>query len=670
MIGIGIDTGGTFTDAVVYDMEQQKILCSGKTLTTKSHLEDCIAAVLDLLEPEYVKQAEMLALSTTLATNACLEDKGSRAKILMIGMNPECMPNLREVYGAYGFRDPEELIFIEGKPEHLFEQPKEPDWKELEEKAPAWFAQCGAVGVLQAFPRANGGRFEKTAKDILKKKLGVPVTTACEMSDEVDVLRRGAGTLLNTRLIPLIAEFFQAVKHVMQERNMEMPLALMRSDGSLMSEELAREYPVETLLSGPAASLVGGSVLAGQADAVIVDMGGTTTDVAMVRNKMPLTSQGGIKIGPWKTTINGVYVDTFLLGGDSAVRFREGRLYLDGRRVIPLSFLAERYPQITERLRALGGQKRTHTRMLHECYVLQRSIAGQPGFTEEEQRLCRVLETGPLLLEELAEAVEGDVYTLKTERLEAEGILMRSGLTPTDMMILKGDFPGRRGEAAGEALRFLARNLGCRPEEIPDQVYELVEKKLYCNLARILLKIEYPGQERVLGQKNIEEFIEMTYRKARHPEETEWIGAPFSIRVPIVGVGAPVHIFLPRVAAMLGTRAIIGKDAPVANALGAIASQIVARVQVRVKVEYKGAEFLGYSVYEGTERRMFQDYQQALDLAGKLARQQVLEKTRRQGGFENPRIQVKIREIGGKGSNLPMLFETIVEAVAVSGFRM
>ena len=342
MIGIGIDTGGTFTDAVVYDMERQKILCSGKTLTTKAHLEDCIAAALDLLDPVYVKQAELLALSTTLATNACLEDKGSRAKILMIGMNPECMPNLREVYGAYGFRDPEELIFIEGKPEHLFEQPQEPDWEELEGKASRWFAQCGAVGVLQAFPRANGGRFEKTAKEILKKKLGVPVTTACEMSDEVDVLRRGAGTLLNTRLIPLIAEFFQAVKHVMEERNMKMPLAIMRSDGSLMSEEMAREYPVETLLSGPAASLVGGSALAGQANAVIVDMGGTTTDVAMVRDKMPLTSQGGIKIGPWKTTINGVYVDTFLLGGDSAVRFREGRLYLDGRRVIPLSFLAGR----------------------------------------------------------------------------------------------------------------------------------------------------------------------------------------------------------------------------------------------------------------------------------------------------------------------------------------
>lgn len=672
MIGIGIDTGGTFTDAVVYDMEKQQILCSGKTLTTKAHLEDCVAAVLDLLDPEYVKQAELLALSTTLATNACLEDKGGRARILMIGMNPECMPNLREVYGSYGFRDLEELVFMDGKPENLFEEPLEPDWKLLEEKAPQWFAQCSAVGVLQAFPRANGGRFEKRAKEILSRVLEVPVTTACEMSDEVDVLRRGAGTLLNTRLIPLTADFLQAVKHVMKERKMKMPVALMRSDGSLMSEELAREYPVETLLSGPAASLVGGSVLAGESDAVIVDMGGTTTDVAMVRKKIPLTSEGGIRIGPWKTTISGVRVDTFLLGGDSAVRFAKDRLFLDGRRVIPLSFLAERYPGITAKLERLGQQKRTHTRMLHEFYVLQKRIAGQQGYTQEEQRLCAALERGPLLLEELAETVEGDIYTLKTERLEAEGILMRSGLTPTDMMILKGDFPGHEagGAAAEAALRFIGLNTGRKPEEIPDQVYGLVEKKLYCNLVRILLGLEHPGRERVLEQENMEQFIALCYERAVHPEKASWMKVPFTAGFPLVGVGAPVHIFLPRVAALLGTRAVIGRDAPVANALGAIASQIVTRVQVRVKAEYKGAEFMGYSVYRDTRRCMYQDYQEAVKAAGELAREQVLEKAGRQGACENPEVRTALREIGGKDSGLPMLFEAIVEATAVSPFRL
>ena len=85
MIGIGIDTGGTYTDAVVYDLKERKVLSAGKALTTKTHLEEGIGQALDALDQELVKQAELLALSTTLATNACVEDKGSRAKLLFIG---------------------------------------------------------------------------------------------------------------------------------------------------------------------------------------------------------------------------------------------------------------------------------------------------------------------------------------------------------------------------------------------------------------------------------------------------------------------------------------------------------------------------------------------------------------------------------------------------------
>ena len=139
MIGIGIDTGGTYTDAVVYDMDRKKILCSGKALTTKSELEKGITEALDMLEPDYVKKAELLALSTTLATNACLEDKGSRAKLLMIGMNPEAMGNLEAVYASYGFHDLSQLVFIDGKPEHIFQEPEEPDWEALKRRIPKEF---------------------------------------------------------------------------------------------------------------------------------------------------------------------------------------------------------------------------------------------------------------------------------------------------------------------------------------------------------------------------------------------------------------------------------------------------------------------------------------------------------------------------------------------------
>ena len=106
MIGIGIDTGGTYTDAVAYDMETKQVLSYGKALTTKERLETGIGAALDTLNPEHVRRAGLVALSTTLATNACVEDKGSRARLLMIGVEPETVSYLEGVYRAYGFREP------------------------------------------------------------------------------------------------------------------------------------------------------------------------------------------------------------------------------------------------------------------------------------------------------------------------------------------------------------------------------------------------------------------------------------------------------------------------------------------------------------------------------------------------------------------------------------
>ncbi|HIS81810.1 MAG TPA: hypothetical protein IAB52_10170 [Candidatus Scatomonas merdavium] len=669
MIGIGIDTGGTYTDAVVYDVGEGKILSSGKSLTTKGKLEDGIAAALDLLNPEDVKRAEMMALSTTLATNACLEDKGSRAKLLMIGMSPETMANLETVYASYGFRDMEQLAFIDGKPENIFQEPEEPDWEGLKKRQKELFGDCRAVGAVQIYPEANGGRFEKEAKKILEEGLGIPVTTACEMFDEVDVLKRGAGTMLNARLIPLIDEFLQAVKHVMEERDLHMPVAIVRSDGSLMSEMLTRDYPVETLLSGPAASVVGGSVLAGEKDAVIVDMGGTTTDIALIRNGRPIPADRGISIGKWKTTVKGIYVETFLLGGDSAVRFQKGRLCLDGRRVVPLSLMAKRHPETVRKLQALAALRRTHTRMLHEFYVLLKDISGSSAYTAEEKRLCEALKEGPLMLEELAERLQGDIYTLPADRLEEEGVIIRSGLTPTDMMVVKGDYPVYEPEAALAALRFVERNVKETAEEIPDAVYDLVQKRMYVGIAHILFRQKYPKKARTLGSSAVRELMEWSYEEAKKGGRTEWISLALKSGLPVVGVGAPVHIFLPRVAELLGTRAVVRESASVANALGAIASQVETRISVRVKAEYAGAQLLGYSVYEDSRMHMFQDYEEAEQFAVRLAEKQVLEKTRRQGASAQPKIQITVQQITDEHGGSGLFFESIVRAVATDMFR-
>ncbi len=670
MIGIGIDTGGTYTDAVIYDMDEQKVHSAGKALTTKSQLEIGIAAALDTLDQSYVARAQILVLSTTLATNACVEDKGSRARLLMIGADPESIRDQREVFGAYGFQDIDSITYLDGKPEKIYQEPEEPDWEELKKRIPLDYSDCDAVGVVQLFPSANGGRFEKEAKEVFAQCTDIPVTTAYDMFDQVDVLKRGAGTLLNARLIPLIEEFLQAVKHVMLERHMEMPIAIIRSDGSQMSEALARECPVETLLSGPAASAVGGSVVAQEEDAIIVDMGGTTTDVALIRGKNPVTTDAGISIGRWKTMVKGLFVDTFVLGGDSAVRFKDGVLYLDSRRVIPLSVLAGEYPQVLPKLRKLATSGRTHTRMLHEFFVLQKDIEGKTGFTEEEQEICRVLRDGPLIMEEFAAAVHQQIYFLNTKRLEDEGIIIRSGLTPTDMMVIKGDFTLYDAEAAKLALQFVEGNIAAAQADIPDLVYDLVDRCLYSNLVRVLIQKEFPRKEELGTSEEIEDLIACSYADAKDGTASEWIQMPFQTDLPIIGVGAPIHIFLPRVAKLLGTRAIIPENAAVANALGAIASRIVTWISVTVKAEYEGASFKGFSVYENGKQRLFHEYEDAETFARDLATRQVYQKARLQGASEHPHIEISVREVRNKAVGANIFFESTVEAVATDQFQI
>ncbi|MGN0362787.1 MAG: hydantoinase/oxoprolinase family protein [Bilifractor sp.] len=738
MTGIGIDTGGTYTDIVVYDMDNGKVLDAGKTPTTKEHLETCILRALDSMDQRFIHQAQLLALSTTLATNACLENKGGRAKCLMIGMQPESMRNLKEVYGSYGLSDLDQLVFMDGKPEHVFSDPEEPDWEKLRLSAQDWFRGCRAVGVTQIYPDANGGRFEREAERILRER-GFQVTTAWNMFQDVDVLRRGAGTLLNARLIPIISEFLESVRSALLARGLSLPIVIIAGNGNQMAESVARRRPVETLLSGPAASAVGGSIISGEPDGILVDMGGTTTDIALVRDGQPVMADQGISIGGWRTTVQGLYVDTTLLGGDSEVLFDRNRILLGKERVIPISALVSMYPaqaqNIIHKLRLLAHSGRKHTRMLHEFMVLQRNILEDPElcrcYTEQELRICKALKNGPLILEEFAEQTGTSVYHTCTDRLEAEGVIIRSGLTPTDMMVLKGDIDlyGRdSADAVRAAVQFVIRNTDpenyhccSRPhvadekaeinhaeeecacdarqaEAVADEVYRCVEKKMYRRIAEILLARQYPGHRQSLEQDGVKKLIDWSFDEAwsrekerelrcggevqpagskrqdnngnqdgtsRQDKDWSWVHFGITTKLPLIGAGAPTHIFLPMVAKMLGTRAVLHPYAGVANALGAIAGKVSGRASVHVKADYLGAVPDGFSVTDQKGKHKFENYEDAERYAEQLAEHLARDEARRQGAGEHPDLKLRKRQIRTtSGMGPEVFFETVVEATA------
>ena len=571
--GIGIDTGGTYTDAVVYDFETKQVLDYAKALTTRDDLSIGIIAALDNLDPALVRKAEMISLSTTLATNACVENRGGRAKLLFIGVDRKIVD---WVGAENGLKDPDQIRYIAPEDGTL-------NWASFLEENRHWLADADALGIVQIGALDNSAAFEKEAREVIDKACGVPVICGYELFCDLNAVKRGSSVLLNGRLVPVLAEFLAAIRKALAERGITAPVAIVRSDGSLMSERFTGVRPVETILCGPAASVVGANALMHEQEAVIVDMGGTTTDIALIRGGQPVSAKGGVAIGNWRTFVKGVYVETIGLGGDSAVRFDwSGQYHLEATRVIPLSVAADRWPQIVPGLRALLSTKGKHTLLLHEFFVRVKDIGGSARYTEEEKRFCSKLGDGPLIYTDAAKAAGRDPYSLTTSRLEREGIIMRCGLTPTDIMHIKGDFARFNAEAAQLGAQFVANSLGMGVEALCELVYEDIKKRLYGQIVRMLIRENMPELQSDGVGDEMAAFIGRSWEMFRS-SHAEHMNFRFETDSVLIGVGAPVHIFLPDVARALGTRCEIPRLAGVVNAVGAVAGNIMAASVVRIR---------------------------------------------------------------------------------------
>lgn len=644
-LGIGIDTGGTYTDAVVYQFETKTVLSAAKALTTKNDLSVGIANALRKLDQSLLPKAEVAALSTTLATNACVEGKGGRAKLLFIGLDDD---TLRRVGGRYGLDGADEVHGYLGSGSFDGSVLPSPDWETIVKDAKEWLSDAEGLGIVELYAMNNGAVAEREAKAKLNALRDLPTVCSSELFSGLNSVQRGSGTLLNAKLVPIIREFMEAIRRAFGELGIKAPVVVVRSDGSLMSESFSQLRPVETILCGPAASVLGGVELAGRKDSVIVDMGGTTTDVSLVKAGKPVRVRSGIQIGAWRTFVKGVQIDTFGLGGDSAVRPLDHDFELCTDRVIPISLLGQQYPQVIDYLEKLLNSKNVHTRPIYEFYTLVRDISGADGYTEPEYRFCAALRESPLDIRSAAEAVGTDIYRLDVSRLEKEGIVLRSGLTPTDFMHLKGDFDAYDPKAAELAARYLLRNMNRNPFKagellrLCDEVYDRVKKKLYCNLTRILLMDRYPKlRDEGLGQQ-LERMISDRWEEIKAGGgKPGYFDADFHTTAALVGIGAPIHIFLPDVAKALGTECVIPPNAHVANAVGAVVGNISATVEVEIRPNYEADGIHGYYVCSSEEQKLFVKRIDAEVYAREAAERLAVEEAHRRGVMGDIRVSVE-----------------------------
>ncbi len=650
-IGIGIDTGGTYTDAVVYDYDGGEVLCANKALTTKDELSRGIIAALDGLDAELCREAELVALSTTLATNACVENKGGRAKLLFIGMDEETMARVGK---GYGFGGGESVFLCPGSGSFDGKTAPNVDWDALMRDTETWIKDAEGLGIVELYSMNNGGVAEKEAKERFTARRDIPTVCGSELFSGLDSVQRAAGTYLNARLVPVISDFLRAIKRALEERSISAPVMVVRSDGSLMSEIFARKRPVETVLSGPAASVLGGMRLSGGRDCLIVDMGGTTTDVSIVKNGEALTASGGVSVGEWRTFVKGVFIDTFGLGGDTAVRPGKRGLELETRRVEPISLFSMRYPFVKDELRTLLSETKYNTRPVYEYYYLVKEPSENADYNEAELRLCEALRKRPLMLREAADAAGVDYYHLEAfARLENEGVIMVAGLTPTDFMHITGDFSSYDAETARLAAAFLMNSLGYdwtsgeEMRKFAEKVFDLVRRRLYYNLVRILLEDKYPEIRKYGIDKQLGMIIERSWDEFLEGREGAWFTPRFVCSGVLVGIGAPTHIFLREIAEALGTECVIPPNAHVANAVGAVVSNISAKVTVEVRPDNTGGGVDGYFVSAADRQTKFEERQDAINAAVEIAETLAREEALRRGVVGKVSVTTKIEEKRG-----------------------
>ncbi|RME81493.1 MAG: hydantoinase/oxoprolinase family protein, partial [Caldilineae bacterium] len=347
---LGIDTGGTYTDAVLLDYHRRHVLASCKSLTTKRDLAIGIGRVIDSIQIPDPSAVKLVSVSTTLATNAIAEGKGKRVGLALIGYDPE----LIQTFDLAGrFATPEYRYFRGGH--DLFGKEKEPlDLDGIVRWVEEIADRVDALAVSGYFSPLNP-EHELRVQQALGSVCELPVVLGHQLSTRLGSVERATTAALNASLLAVLQEFVRAVRRALDKRSIKAPLMVVRGDGTLMSDEFAALTPVETIHSGPAASAMGGRFLARVDDALVIDIGGTTTDLALIEGGQVAVGEEGATVGGYKTAVRAANLLSIALGGDSHITWRrDKRIGLGPERVIPLAYLAAEHAQVEKQLRALA----------------------------------------------------------------------------------------------------------------------------------------------------------------------------------------------------------------------------------------------------------------------------------------------------------------------------
>ena len=607
---LGVDTGGTYTDAVLI-RDEREVVASAKALTTRHDLALGIGAAVEaVIAQGAVAPGDIgiAALSTTLATNALVEGQGGRVGLIAIGFAEDELDRhgLREALAG----DPE--LVLAGGHNHAGAEAAPFDRETLEQ----WLRTdhgVSAYAVAGRFATRNPAH-ENAASEMITAITGRPVSCSHHLSARLGAPRRALTAVLNARLIGMIARLIAKAEGKLAALGVKAPLMVVRGDGALISAGQAMERPIETILSGPAASIVGARWLTGADDALVSDIGGTTTDVALLRGGRPAIDPEGAKVGPWRTMVEAVAMRTTGLGGDSEVQVIEeglsGGVTLGPRRVVPVSLIAlddpEGVRQVLEEQLRRDSPHETDGRFLR---AVQGGDTGGDagGLQSRDAALLERLEGG---VRPLAGALRTRAETGALKRLVARGLVQVAGVTPSDASHVLGGLTAWDGEAAQMALALMAlrrTGAGTRLAESPEALAQMIVDQLTHQTVLALLETAFAEEETDFGLP--------PDALARHALMQQGLGRyrglvrlDAGLDVAVVGLGASAPSYYPAVGERLGCEMILPEHAGVANAIGAVVGRVTIRKSGTVTVPAEGR----YRVHLETGPQDFPDPQAAM----------------------------------------------------------
>jgi N-methylhydantoinase A/oxoprolinase/acetone carboxylase beta subunit len=604
---LGIDAGGTYTDAVILRDSDKRILDTSKAITTYPNLMIGIRNAIDKLNPEYLSKVKLVSVSTTLLTNTILEKTGYPVGLILVGD-----------YTISSKLPADYCINVRGGHDSNGDELEALDLKAVEEFVVSLKDKVSAFAVSSYFSTRNP-EHELRIKDAINRLTGQPVVCGHELSQELGAFERAATAVLNVQLIPIIHQFIHSIVAEVKERNLDAKVLMLKCDGSVIDIKGAELRPIEIISSGPAASIMGASHLSGLDTCAVIDVGGTSTDVSIMKNGAPELCKKGAIVGGLQTRVKAIKMESSANGGDSHVWFKKC-IRIGPRRVMPLCFAAVKYHNFKEKLEKNPVPLRT---MLDE-HIQPTKFFVSTGIspinpTESEKKLLKFIGDEPLSINEILNKMKRFPSAAVLDSLIQQRAIQAIGFTPTDALHVLGEYTEWDVEAAKIGAKKLSRftHMGIHA------FCKTVKQQVARNMAYSLISFIMEGR----GKEGIKKVLEAE------------IPVQYKVNIPIVLLGGPVKSYYEEIKALIDAEIIIPEQARVGNAVGALVGKGIKRIEIIIRPQSMENPDQNFLVFTPAGREKFDQYRLAVEYSDKIGEELILDSMK---DFGLPEDSIKI----------------------------